>query len=565
MSIQIEPYGLDLSKFEKTPKQIEIELLYIANSNPEKFGGLPRGEHIRKAIKILWPWWDQYWHEWSDLCLWAWLNYQEIGMTGCAAAHKTFTFSGLSELEWLASPFNTTLLLTSTTIGSLRARIWSEIKKFYETASIQFGYNLVDSMEKIQFKKGDDKHAIRGMAVVSGEVQKAVGNIQGQHPERMILTIDEAAQTPPAVMSARANLSTGTTFYRCVAIANASDPYDAHGLFCQPKNGWSTISVEDESWETTSGICVHFDGLKSPNVKRNTKYFPRLFDQDQVVSIREKFGENSLEWWMYVRGFWAPTGVRNTVLDAAIISAGKASQMPIWEGSGFEMYAALDPAFTTDGDRCVLRIGRVGNFLDGKQGLYLYKPHVIKLIQSKDNPINYQIAYEVKRVCEEYGVLPQNFSMDETSATGLADIISQIWSSEIRRVSFGGAATMTPVSFENSRPAKEIYDNRVTQLWFSVFYFVQAGRMRGLDDETAKEFCTRQYSLKGEKRIVETKKEMKKRTGGESPDLADPVALLVDHILFKTQGLLNTNSKRGQSWEAIVKKRQIKSSYAAIN
>ena len=65
MSIEkLELYGLDIKRFgDITPKQIEIEFLYIANPNPEKFGGLSRGEHIRKAIKILWPWWDKYWHE----------------------------------------------------------------------------------------------------------------------------------------------------------------------------------------------------------------------------------------------------------------------------------------------------------------------------------------------------------------------------------------------------------------------------------------------------------------------------------------------------------------------
>lgn len=567
-SEKLNPYGLDLSKFPKIPSQIEIELLYIANAKPMEFGGLDRAEHIKNAIKILWPWVWKYWHEWNDLCLWAWCNYEEIGATGCAAAHKTFTFSLLSELEWLAKPSATAVVLTSTTIGALRGRIWSEFKKFYETSTVPFGYNVVDSMQKIQFKQGEDKFAIRGIAVNSGDIEKAVGNIQGIHPARMVMVIDEAAQTPPAIYTARANLRVGTTFYRCVAIANASDPFDGHGRFCEPKNGWSSISVNNDHWETKSGICLHFDGLKSPNVVRKRKAFPSLFSQTEIDSCRTDFGENSLEWWSYVRGFWAPKGVRNTVMDASMIFDGKADQKAIWEGSKTKIYGALDPSFTTGGDRCVLRFAKAGNFMDGRVGLEFYKPISMKLVESVTYPMNYQIADFVRDTCREMGCQPEEFSADATSASGLMDIMSQRWSSAFRRVPFGGAPTDGPVSLDDEREAKTVYGNRVTQLWFTSQKMVVAGRVRGLDEETSKEFCTRQYTLKNEKIVIEPKSEMKKRTGGVSPDFADPAALICDHVTHdygNPQSDSSGSLARSVAWEEMARKFNLKSNYAETN
>lgn len=560
-------YGLDLDLFPYTPNQLEIELLYVAEENPQNLGGLDRGEHIKNVIKILYPWIWENWHEWNDLCLWAWLNYEEIGMTGCAAAHKTFTFSLLSWIQWLSRPTKSSCILTSTTIGSLRGRIWSEFRRLIDNAKIPFGepFNLVDSKQLFQSAKGDDKFAIRALAVDTGEVEKAVGRIQGVHPENMILIVDEAAQTPAAIFTARANLRVGTRFYRFVAIANAVDQYDAHGKFCEPKGGWSTITVDDEAWETRSGICLHFDGLKSPNVKRGVKRFPRLFDQEEINRIKNDFGENSLEWWSYCRGFWAPKGVRNTVLDSALIHETKSNERAIFTGNNLYNVCALDPAFTTGGDDCILYLGRIGDFLDGKEGLEYLSPYRIPLVESKEVPLNYQIANKVIEFCLENNVSPENFIMDGTSASGLADIIRQLWSPLINVISFGGAPTEGPVSIDDPREAKKVYDRFVTQLWFTVQRLAVSGRIRNLvDEQTVRELCSRQYGLKGEKTYIEKKDEMKKRTSGSSPDRGDAAALLawIFHLKHSIDSFHPTSTNQEHEWHNLVRQFNITPSYS---
>jgi hypothetical protein len=246
-----------------------------------------------------------------------------------------------------------------------------------------------------------------------------------------------------------------------------------------------------------------------------------------------------------------------------MVFEGKADQVAIWEGMKIERYASLDPAFTTDGDRCVLRFAKAGNLIDGKPALELTEKIEIKLVESVEYPLNYQIADRVILECRKRYVEPQDFCMDSTSASGLADIIAQRWSNAIIRVNFGGNATDTAISMEDPRPAKEVYKNRVTQLWMAVNRIVSGGRLRGLDSDTAKEFCSRQYKLVGEKMVVETKKEMKLRTGGVSPDLADPAALLVDHFLkrFGLSSISTSNSNEQASWKRVIAKCKLRPSY----
>lgn len=526
---KVNYYGLNPRKLKGNLNQLEVELLYVGAISSESLGGLSKAEHIKNVIKILYPWVHNNWHEWNELTLWAWCTYNEIGLTGCASAHKTFTITLLNFIEWLAKPTSSAVALTSTSIPSLRARIWAEVKNFFNNGTIQFEpiFNIVDSRQQIQAIRGEDKFSITGIAVDKGNVKDAIGKIQGRHPDRMMIVVDEAAQTPAAIFTARANLQSGTSFYRFAAIANAVDQYDAHGIFCEPKNGWTTISVEDEFWETRTGICIHYDGTKSPNVRRKSTIFPKLFSQKDLDKIVNDFGENSLEYWSYGRGFWPPTGVRQTVLDAPLIANHRAQEKPKWESHNRVKIASLDPAFTTGGDKCVFRLAEAGNFLTGEYGLHLLKIVIIKLRDDLEYPISYQIADEVIRLCLEEGVAPENFIMDDTAGGGgPADILSQKWSNKIIRISFGGAPFDGPVSFEDSREAKNVFYNRVTQLWFTFQKLVLLGLVRGLDAETAKEFTTRRYSLKKEKTILETKPEYKKRTNGESPDFADATSLL---------------------------------------
>ncbi len=96
----------------------------------------------------------------------------------------------------------------------------------------------------------------------------------------------------------------------------------------------------------------------------------------------------------------------------------------------------------------------------------------------------------------------------------------------------------------------------VTELWFGFRQPLQSHQVRGLDQETAIEFCQRRYEMRGNLRMVEPKTEMKKRTK-RSPDLADAAVVLAE--LFRQRGGLSapqtTGAQRAQEqWQDLAKK-----------
>ena len=177
--------------------------------------------------------------------------------------------------------------------------------------------------------------------------------------------------------------------------------------------------------------------------------------------------------------------------------------------------------------------------MDGDLSLLLTETIRLNLQESADYPLFYQVADQTIAELNKRGVDPEDFALDATGGgAGIADIISQRWKGGFSRVSFGGSATDHPISIEDTRPAKTVYANRVSQLWGQVKTIVMAGRLRGLDDQTARELCARIYSLKNEKMSLESKRDLKRRTKGSSPDRADALSLLVD-IFVAQNGLGN--------------------------
>lgn len=252
------------------------------------------------------------------------------------------------------------------------------------------------------------------------------------------------------------------------------------------------------------------------------------------------------------------------MLDSAMITEGKARDGIIWEGGGIKVIAGLDPAFTTEGDDCILRFAKVGKADDGKLVMLLTETIRLNLQDDPNYPLFYQVADQTINELNKRGVEPEDFALDATGAgAGIADIISQRWKSGFVRVSFGGAATEAPISVEDQRPAKQVYANRVTQLWGQIKVVVMSGRMRGMDDQTARELCARIYTLKNERTLLESKKDLKKRTKGNSPDRADALALLTE-IFVSQNGVGNATAsayENDEEWEKYALDHQLESDY----
>jgi hypothetical protein len=276
-------------------------------------------------------------------------------------------------------------------------------------------------------------------------------------------------------------------------------------------------------WGIKPGVCLHFHGGRSPNVKRGKTIFPYLFTAENWRDA--KGTEDTPQYWMMVVGFWPPAGLSNTVFDEALVQ--KVGGMDrVTFRSANEKVGALDPAF--GGDEPVLRFGSIGDIEDGKRVLQLEEKVPIRINDKSTDPVDYQVARQAIEECRKRGVKGECFALDVSGrGAAIRSIMFEEWSPLVVGVEFGGAPSQSPVSADDGTLCKDRYDRRVSELWYNARELLAAGQLKGLDRETVKQFCSRIYELKGKKVSIEKKEDTKLRIG-RSPDDADCVAVLVE-------------------------------------
>jgi hypothetical protein len=536
-------YGLS---FDHPVTQLEVELYGFREDLTPDEGGLGRHGHCINAINLVWP--DTIWNPWLKKQIESLCENQWVSWTGCAASGKTYASTMYAMIWWLADPNHSSVMLASTTAKMIRKRAWANVQELFRSAHGTFPGNLVDSKTTLQSRRGQDRAAIFALAVMDGATSKAVANIQGIHSERILCIIDEATDVPTAAFEAASNLSKGCREFQILAIGNPHSTLDEHGRFSEPVDGWSSVDVETTEWKTKRGICVRFDGMKSPNLIAGKTKWEFLITADQVDSSVKYEGTDSPRFYKYTRGFWAPEGVCRTVLSETMCHKYNVGGQHTYMSKN-EVIAGLDPAF--GGDRCVLRFAKYGDLESGLMGVEFTDIVYIKLNASSEEPIHFQIANQVKLACEERGCPPNRLAIDATGeGGGLCDILSKEWSNKIVRVEFGGKASTLPVSDEDARPSHEVYQNRVTELWFSVREWVIREQVKGMDTETIIEFCQRMFDDEKRRIVVERKVNMKARIG-QSPDLADAAALIIELARQLGTGHLKKDRESDKEWSAL--------------
>lgn len=501
------------------------------------------------------------WHDWFEnrtantLC-----ENALVGMPGCSNAGKTFGVVGFAVVWWMIDPNHSSVTLISTTRGSLRRRGWSEVSKCYAALSGKpeqkgrfIDSRMVWQAPIINGQKSDDKHAIIGRAVEEGSTQKVADDIKGVHTRRQMVIIDEATSVPFAIYEACANLysypiSSGGEFV-LVLMGNPLNRLDQFGRFCEPEDGWNSVTVDSGEWdgrpqETLGGLkprVVTFDAEKSPNIVEDRIVCRHLPTKSTVESAKKYSGGGSTpSYWQNFRGFWPPEGLTKTVFSEADMRQNNAYGKHKFTGRNFSIIGAFDHA-RDGGDRPCLGFAKMGEIEGGHWGIEIMPPIIIPLDANSSMPIDFQLTGQIKRQCQkfiqetiEYECLPENFGMDATGGgADMADIVQQLWSGKIIRVVFGEAASEDAVSLEDSRRACDAYINKRTEMYFRGANMVQSGQLKGIDRETASELVAVQFvdmrtdgtSLK---RVKLMSKKEYKLAFKKSPDLADRVAILCE-------------------------------------
>jgi len=511
----IKKYGID---FSSNTSKITIELAGYSRNIIEGGDREERSKIMLECMKLLWS--DRIFrvNEWTERRVRAFCSEQFFTMWGPSSAGKSTDTAAMVLAHWLASPAETTCTVCSTTRPALVQRIFGEIVRLYGALKNPPG-RYFSSTTSIILGDDNTKNGIFGVAVLIGTIREAMGNIIGKHNRRNVLIVDEMQATREAAVAAVSNLQGGEDFH-FVGIGNPESRLDPLGRYSEPVDGWNSINPTMREWKTKFGKCLFFDGLESPAIKEPLKY-PYLLKQSDIDQRIKWYGENDPRFWAQTRGFIPPEGLPRTMFsESFFVKNEMMDKNTIWK-VGCQTVAFLDPSFSAGGDRCALRIARVGINDKDKYIIELDDPVVIPLEMKPDEPLNYVTAAKVTEICQSNGIDPINFGIDITGTqSALADIIEEKFGKGIMRVQFGGKPTDLPISMEEDVPASTRYANRVTELWGTFYQYGRHGHIRGVDVETIKEFCSRLLLEKTNPSCLEPKTKMKARSG-KSPDFAD--------------------------------------------
>lgn len=509
----------------------------------KKDGGLGRCRHVLEAHNLIWP------EDLKTLHAWKVERFKEltsgtkfISFAGGSGIGKSHDVAQYALLWWWQNPSERAVIIASTTIQMLKKRIWSYVSSSWWKATGNMP-GLISSHPhpSILYSREDEVHGIHGMAIREGEADRVLKDMIGIHPkEGLLVIVDESSDVSMAIEQAITNWDSCGISFQMALIANSKDRFDLHGKFSEPENGWTSVDPDkDTRWKTKKGgVCLFFDCYKSPAiVSKDKARFPFLINQNQIDDKERELGKDSPRFWRFVRGFWPPEDASKTVCTLAMIEKYHAKLKAFWSGDWRITIAALDPAFTSEGDECILRFADLGRRTDGRMSIDFGGPDNILSLQlnsrSKE-PVGYQILQQAREACRARGVPPEHCGIDTWGfGTGVGDIAEKEWSPNIHRIIGIGHPSDKYIDNDMKDKANEVYDRKTTEMWFALKTFIESDQVRGLDDTTVEELCSRQWMWKGRKMALEQKKEYKRRMGREdsptgSPDRADAAVIIIE-------------------------------------
>lgn len=570
---------------------IEIYMIQHGGRWRRKTGGMAGNGlefHYKALMSLLWP--SVVWHKWNTLILKEYFEHRTIVVIGSASSGKSHTAAMCVLADYFCFPSSTTILCCSTTLEALENRVWGEIKSLFRAAKHLWPTlpgNLIESRKRIvtdENSSGDGRDFRNGLMAVPckrGGEFAGISDFIGIKNKRLRLLGDELAILPKLFVDAVSNLDKNTDF-KFIGLGNPKDTTDALGVMAEPAahlGGWEggiDQKPGTKTWETRrqNGICIQLPGTDSPNL--DGKLGIPLITQEQIDRDISFYGKDSLWFTMMDEGKMPRGQGSRRVLTRQLCMKHRALEAPVWLNSARTKVAGLDAAYRgVGGDRCV--------FVEIEFGVEATSPDPAAIIANVVNqstpsrnqrqimaltdvqlvPINVnlaairitdsedQIVQWVMNECKNRGIPPNHFFFDAGMRTSLVSSFARLWSPDVVPIDFGGAPTERPVSSQLDKKCSEYYSKFVTELWYSIRLIIEAEQFRGLTEEVMAEGCMREYGMvAGNKIEVESKKEMKKKTG-RSPDLMDALVTAVEgarRLGFQIANFAQKPAKKDDAW-----------------
>lgn len=575
---KFERYGLRFNAEQFDNAQVERYMLQQGglwtDEKGQSFGnGLEY--HFKQYWSLLWPEDDQTW--WTDLILKNVLANQFTSLVGPASSWKSGTIGRIALMDWSLFPDCTSILMSSTDMEGLRARIYGETTMLWRRASERhewfpghpIDHKCVITNEDVEEEKARDlRNSIVGVPCKTASGQFiGMGKYAGRKNRRVWCIADEFAFMHLSILQGQDNLiSNGGNLipgivrdatrkdngkplpgYKCVFILNPnpSVPNNPGDVVSEPEASWGSIPDDGKTkvWKCKKHpqhpvkcVCINLDSLDSPNTPYplDKPKFQNLAGPHKLLN----YTEGSESYYSQGRGVFKFGLAAFKIITKEVCDQFHAFDSLTWEGSSPTTKIGMcDAAYgIVGGDRCPVGWLEFGKCVDGVIRLWVREYWLVPIVFKKDCIPEDQIAMFCKEKMESAGVPPENFFFDGRGS--LAMSFARAWSPAVNAVEFGGIPTERPAGpdlytmgehgVRRLQTARERYVNFCSELWWAWRYVVESDQMRGLLLEIVIDGQPREWKkIRNDKIQVETKRDMKKRTG-ISPDLADMLVVGIE-------------------------------------
>ena len=532
-STPITKYMADLSIWQKHKEE---PLLHYAGAFKN-----PVHEHLLEACRSMFTPRQLRIHSWFEDCAEAYTNNDFIVYLGGGSTGKSH-FVGLAALlDMVADKGNCYIAMVSTSKEMLLQRSMAssiEYLNCLQANRIPVPLKFIGQRCAIVPSTAADdlqnvKSMIRGIAIAEGTEVDARGAVLGVHLPRVRSVCDEIENMggrANVFLSAQSNARMGAVSYKCCLMFNPQDLSAPGCVIATPDldGGWAALDIDkDVKWKTRGGAqVVRFDGHKSPGLADTTLTF--LPTKESIADVLKRCGGNTQhrDYYAMVRGFPVLSASAGTILSNSELIFHKATEDCQWRGDKAPMViGGFDPAFTAEGDDAVLQLADLGYCTEGRLVMRFRERLVLQVDSSSKIPVAYQLVGQLKDAIQATGLQIGNLAIDDSGTQSVCDVVAKEIGTGFLRVNFGTKASDLPVSLANATPANKVFGNTASELWGVFAEYVRFGHCRKLSTKAAEEFTTRQFDLKRNPKIMETKRAYKKRMSRRSPDDADACAL----------------------------------------
>lgn len=540
-------------KLEKAAAELAIELECFRIG--EEVEGRTKYDFFRAIVEIWWP--DFEWHRWAAEEARGICENRIFALTGSASSGKTAIMVLYGLVSYIADPENVIVFVLTTTVKDAEQRIWKEYTYRFNQLKRRglTGFKMVNREHYIGMSdssRGAGKGtSIQLVAAGDKDRDNALQKLQGVKAHgKLILEWDESQSCSMDVYRAVTNLVNNPRF-ELKLTGNAANRFDPHGVGCEPIDGWQSITENSKEWpikiEGIIGLCLHLDGFDSPNFDDRDditwnddgqpifdKYnesipdrYPYIKRTSIVKNDIEERGIADPDFWRQCRGFWPPSDVEVETIypHADLINLGAMKRNVIW------LYPPTDGLSVDPSkggtDRYVVTHIKYGiaKFDDETRPfpvIFSHERWVLKIKGATDDSSQSKnMVLEVKAIADRLKIPPEHVAVDATAQDPVGDVYRDNWSKKILFVDFQGKPSEMPFDSDNLKTCRDMFDRKVSEIWFIGRLFLRKKQLAGLDLEVAKELSTRRYEDRAGKKRVETKEEMKDRMNGLSPDLGD--------------------------------------------